>query len=95
MVLGLIEDIWYKWVADVGITGADNRKGRRYLILPPDYTELTYLSIKHFLSGNQRRSEARFISFAQGPVVSERRMQFLIPGRCSCRIVLYTLFPNG
>jgi len=38
MVLGLIDDFWYKWVADVGITGADHGKGGKYLILPPGYT---------------------------------------------------------
>ena len=37
MVLGLINDFWYKWVADVGITGADKGKGGKYLILPPGY----------------------------------------------------------
>jgi len=37
-VLGLIDDMWYRWVADVGITGADKGKGGKYLILPPDYT---------------------------------------------------------
>jgi hypothetical protein len=37
MVLGLIDDFWYKWVADVGITGADHGKGGKYLILPPGY----------------------------------------------------------
>ena len=37
-ILGLIDDMWYKWVADVGITGADKGKGGKYLILPPDYT---------------------------------------------------------
>lgn len=36
-VLGLIDDIWYRWVADVGITGEDRGKGGKYLILPPDY----------------------------------------------------------
>jgi hypothetical protein len=36
-VLGLIDDIWYKWVADVGITGEDRGAGGKYLILPPDY----------------------------------------------------------
>jgi len=36
-VLGLIDDMWYRWVADVGITGADRGKGGKYLILPPDY----------------------------------------------------------
>jgi hypothetical protein len=38
MVLGLIDDFWYHWVADVGITGADKGKGGKYLILPPGYT---------------------------------------------------------
>jgi hypothetical protein len=37
MVLGAIDDFWYHWVADIGITGADKGKGGKYLILPPDY----------------------------------------------------------
>jgi hypothetical protein len=37
MVLGLIDDFWYRWVADIGITGADHGKGGKYLILPPGY----------------------------------------------------------
>jgi len=37
MVLGLIDDFWYRWVADIGITGADKGKGGKYLILPPGY----------------------------------------------------------
>jgi hypothetical protein len=37
MVLGLIDDFWYRWVADVGITGADKGKGGKYLVLPPGY----------------------------------------------------------
>jgi hypothetical protein len=36
-VLGLIDDFWYRWVADVGITGADRGAGGKYLILPPGY----------------------------------------------------------
>ena len=36
-VLGLIDDFWYKWVADVGITGADQGSGGKYLLLPPGY----------------------------------------------------------
>jgi len=36
-VLGLIDDMWYRWVADVGITGADRGKGGKYLVLPPGY----------------------------------------------------------
>ena len=37
MVLGAIDDFWYKWVADIGITGEDKGKGGKYLILPPGY----------------------------------------------------------
>ena len=36
-VLGLIDDMWYHWVTDVGITGADKGKGGKYLLLPPGY----------------------------------------------------------
>lgn len=36
-VLGVIDDMWYHWVVDVGITGADKGEGGKYLILPPDY----------------------------------------------------------
>ncbi|MCU0854021.1 MAG: DUF1254 domain-containing protein [Rhodobacteraceae bacterium] len=37
-VLGTINDFWYKWVVDVGITGPDKGEGGKYLILPPGYT---------------------------------------------------------
>ena len=36
-VLGLIDDFWYRWVADVGITGPDQGRGGKYLVLPPGY----------------------------------------------------------
>jgi hypothetical protein len=36
-VLGLIDDFWYRWVADVGITGADGGRGGKYLVLPPGH----------------------------------------------------------
>jgi hypothetical protein len=37
-VLGIIDDFWYNWSADVGITGADKGQGGRYLVLPPGYS---------------------------------------------------------
>ncbi len=37
MSLGTIDNFWYKWVSDVGITGPDQGKGGKYLILPPGY----------------------------------------------------------
>lgn len=36
-VLGAINDHWYRWVVDVGVTGPDKGKGGKYLILPPGF----------------------------------------------------------
>ena len=36
-VLGGVNDFWYRWVGDVGITGEDRGKGGKYLVLPPEY----------------------------------------------------------
>jgi hypothetical protein len=36
-VLGLVNDMWYQWVGDIGITGADQGRGAKYLLLPPGY----------------------------------------------------------
>ncbi|HZD30868.1 MAG TPA: DUF1254 domain-containing protein [Candidatus Angelobacter sp.] len=38
MSLGAVDDFYYRWVADIGITGADKGKGGKYLLLPPGYT---------------------------------------------------------
>jgi Protein of unknown function (DUF1254) len=37
MVLGAINNIWFQWVSDWGITGPDTGKGGKYLLLPPGY----------------------------------------------------------
>src|SRR3954452_8833457 len=37
-VLGPMDDAWFRWVSDVGITGPDKGKGGKYLLLPPGYT---------------------------------------------------------
>jgi hypothetical protein len=34
-VLGAINDMWYRWVIDIGITGPDKGEGGKYLLLPP------------------------------------------------------------
>ena len=36
-VLGLINDMWYRWVVDLGITGPDKGQGGKYVFLPPGY----------------------------------------------------------
>ncbi|MBP1748658.1 MAG: hypothetical protein H6Q52_1197 [Deltaproteobacteria bacterium] len=36
-VLGLIDDMWYKFVIDLGFPGPDKGEGGKYLLLPPGY----------------------------------------------------------
>jgi hypothetical protein len=36
-VLGLVNDLWYRWVVDLGITGPDKGEGGKFLFLPPGY----------------------------------------------------------
>lgn len=36
-VLGLVDDLWYRWIGDLGITGPDHGRGGKYLLLPPGY----------------------------------------------------------
>jgi hypothetical protein len=36
-VLGPLDDAWFRWVVDVGMTGPDKGKGGKYLLLPPGY----------------------------------------------------------
>ena len=36
-VLGAVNDMWFRWVVDVGITGPDHGRGGKYLLLPPGY----------------------------------------------------------
>ncbi len=36
-MLGLINDSWFRYVADLGVIGADKGKGGKYLVLPPGY----------------------------------------------------------
>jgi hypothetical protein len=37
-VLGIIDDHWFKYVADFGNAGPDKGKGGKYLLLPPEYS---------------------------------------------------------
>jgi hypothetical protein len=36
-VLGLIDDMWYHFVTDIGLVGPDKGEGGKYLLLPPGY----------------------------------------------------------
>lgn len=35
--LGVVDDMWWGWVSDFGLPGADRSEGGRYLFLPPGY----------------------------------------------------------
>jgi hypothetical protein len=35
--LGIIDDMWFRWVTDVGLPGPDRGEGGRYLLVPPGY----------------------------------------------------------
>lgn len=36
-VLGVIDDMWFRWVSDVGLPGPDRGLGGKYLVVPPGY----------------------------------------------------------
>jgi len=38
MSLGVIDDMWFRWVTDFGLPGPDRGEGGRYLLVPPGYT---------------------------------------------------------
>src|SRR5271157_3008649 len=38
MSLGVIDDMWFRWVTDFGLPGPDRGEGGKYLLLPPGYT---------------------------------------------------------
>lgn len=37
LVLGTVQDAWFRWVIDVGLPGPDRGEGGKYLIVPPGY----------------------------------------------------------
>ena len=36
-LLGLVDDAWFHYVADIGLAGPDKGKGGRFLFVPPDH----------------------------------------------------------
>ncbi len=35
--LGIVDDMWFRWITDFGLPGADRGQGGTYLLLPPGY----------------------------------------------------------
>jgi len=72
MSLGAIDDFWYRWVADIGITGADKGKGGKYLIMPPGYKgEIPegYFVVRPSTYGNWAPFRTFLVKGATGPGV--------------------------
>ena len=38
MILGFLDDAWQRFVGNIGLTGPDEGKGGKYLVIPPGYT---------------------------------------------------------
>ena len=36
-MLGIFDDMWWNWISDFGLPGADRGQGGKYLLLPPGY----------------------------------------------------------
>jgi len=39
-VLGLVDDFWFRFVTNIGVTGPDKGRGGKYLLLPPGYQDV-------------------------------------------------------
>jgi hypothetical protein len=54
-VLGPVDDAYFRWVTDIGLTGPDQGKGGKYLFVPPGYTgDLPSEGYYVFKSGTNR-----------------------------------------
>ena len=36
--LGVVQDVWFRWIVDLGLPGPDRGEGGKYLIVPPGYS---------------------------------------------------------
>ena len=53
--LGLADDLWFRYVTDLGIAGPDKGKGGKFLFLPPDFTGTAPEGYYTFKSPNLRQ----------------------------------------
>jgi hypothetical protein len=80
-ILGLVDDFWYRWVADIGATGQDGGRGGRYLILPPNYTGTVpegYLVVRARTFGNWFSFSSLILDGGQKPSVELIRKKLRI-----------------
>jgi hypothetical protein len=71
-VLGIIDDFWYHWTADAGITGADKGQGGKYLVLPPGYKDAVpsgYFVVRPATYGNWLLMRGYLVNGSTKPAV--------------------------
>jgi hypothetical protein len=65
-MLGPVDDAYFRWVIDMGLTGPDQGRGGKYLILPPGYSG-SLPSDGYFIAKSRTNSNAVFYrAFVQG-----------------------------
>jgi hypothetical protein len=64
-VLGPIDDAYFRWVTDIGLTGPDAGKGGKYLFLPPGYTGSVPADGYHVVKSPTNRLLAFFRAFVE------------------------------
>ena len=80
-VLGGINDFWYRWVADVGLTGEDKGRGGKYLVLPPGYqgdVPSGYVVVRPSTYGNWLFFRAFLVDGSTAPGVDSVKKQLKI-----------------
>jgi len=78
---GSLTDFWYKWVADIGITGPDKGKGGKYLILPPGYAGKVpegYFVVRPSTYGNWMPFRSFLVDGSTRPGVESAKKQLKI-----------------
>ena len=59
--LGIVDDMWFGWITDFGLPGADRGQGGTYVLLPPGYEGTSARGGGHYVrhSSHQPRASAR------------------------------------
>jgi hypothetical protein len=64
-VLGPVDDAYFRWVTDIGLTGPDAGKGGKYLFLPPGYSGSAPAEGYHVIKSSTNRLLVFFRVFVE------------------------------
>ena len=80
-MLGIINDVWSRYVADVGNAGPDKGQGGKYLLLPPGYTGAVpdgYFAASSLTFGNFMLFRGFIVDGDTRPAVESVRQHFRV-----------------